>query len=48
VKILVVGASGTIGAAVVNALSGQHAVVPASRSSQVAVDIRDEQSIVDM
>ena len=47
-KVLVVGATGTIGAAVVHALAPRHTVIPASRSSEVPVDIRDEQSIIDM
>jgi NAD(P)-dependent dehydrogenase (short-subunit alcohol dehydrogenase family) len=48
VKVLVVGATGTIGSAVVRALSARHTVIAASRSSDICVDIRDEQSIVDM
>lgn len=44
-RILVVGATGTIGAAVIRALGARHDVIAASRSSDVAVDIRDEQSI---
>jgi NAD(P)-dependent dehydrogenase (short-subunit alcohol dehydrogenase family) len=45
-KILVVGATGTIGMAVCHALSVKHEVIPASRSrSEVAVDITDNESI---
>ena len=47
-KILVVGATGTVGAAVVSALEARHTIISASRSSEIAVDIRDEQSIIDM
>ncbi len=47
-KILVVGATGTIGAAVVRKLKARHAVVAVSRSSEIAVDIRDEHSIITM
>lgn len=38
-KVLVIGATGTIGAAVADALAGKHEVVQASRSGDVAVDI---------
>lgn len=45
-KILVIGASGTIGREIVNALSGDHEVIQASRSgSDISVDIRDVASI---
>ena len=45
-RVLVVGASGTIGQAVVQALSTRHEVVRASRSrSEVKVDITDPESI---
>jgi NAD(P)-dependent dehydrogenase (short-subunit alcohol dehydrogenase family) len=44
-KIIVVGASGTIGAAVVRALSGRHQVVGVSRQSQPAVDLDDPASV---
>jgi NAD(P)-dependent dehydrogenase (short-subunit alcohol dehydrogenase family) len=45
-RILVIGAHGTIGREVVKALSGEHEVISASRSgSEVAVDIRDAASI---
>jgi NAD(P)-dependent dehydrogenase (short-subunit alcohol dehydrogenase family) len=45
VKILVIGASGVIGSAVVAALSGSHEVVAVSRSSQRAVDLRSVDSV---
>ncbi|WIY24512.1 short chain dehydrogenase [Parasedimentitalea psychrophila] len=45
-KILVVGASGVIGSAIVNALSGEHQVISASRSSgDVNVDLSNPASI---
>lgn len=45
-RILVVGASGTIGRAVVAALEGRHTIVPASRHSPAApVDIESPASI---
>ncbi len=45
-KILVVGASGVIGSAVANALSGEHQVIAASRSTgDVNVDLSDPTSI---
>jgi len=45
-KILVIGATGTIGREIVNAFSGEHEVIAASRSgSDVSVDIRDVASI---
>ncbi len=44
-KILVVGATGTIGRAVANSLESRHEVLAASRSSQHSVDLRDEASI---
>lgn len=44
-RILVIGAHGTIGREVVNALSGQHEVIGASRKGDVQVDIRDVASI---
>lgn len=47
-KVLVVGATGTVGAAVVRALTARHTVIEASRSSDTPVDIRDEQSIIAM
>lgn len=47
-KILVIGATGTIGSAVVEALAKNHEVISASRSSEVAVDISDWNSIEKM
>ena len=48
-RILVVGATGTIGRAVVAALQGDHDVVPVSRkSAPVSVDIESPESIVAM
>ena len=48
-RILVVGATGTIGHAVVAALQGDHDVVPVSRkSAPVSVDIESPESIVAM
>jgi len=45
-RILVVGASGTIGRAVVAALEGEHEIVPVSRrSTPLKVDISDPRSI---
>ena len=44
-RIVVVGATGTIGKAIVAALSRDHEVLPASRRSKIAVDITDPQSI---
>jgi NAD(P)-dependent dehydrogenase (short-subunit alcohol dehydrogenase family) len=44
-KILVVGASGTLGSAVVAELAGRHEVIRASRNGDVQVDIRDIDSI---
>jgi len=44
-RILVVGASGTIGRAVVAALRARHEVVEATRHSQPAVDITSPESI---
>ena len=47
-KILVVGASGTIGSAVVNALSSRHEVIRASRNEDVRVDLSDPHSIASL
>jgi len=47
-KILVVGATGTIGSAVVKQLSPKNEVISASRNSEVSVDMSDPQSIVAM
>ena len=48
-RILVIGATGTIGREIVNALAPNHEVIAASRSgSDVRVDIRDVTSIRDL
>ena len=47
-KVLVVGASGLIGAGVADALSANHEVIRASRSSAVTVDITSPESIAAM
>jgi NAD(P)-dependent dehydrogenase (short-subunit alcohol dehydrogenase family) len=44
-RIVIVGATGTIGKAVVAALAREHEVIPASRNSKVPVDIADPASI---
>ncbi len=44
-RIIVIGATGTIGRAVVDALSAKHTVIAASRNSDVRVDIADPESI---
>jgi NAD(P)-dependent dehydrogenase (short-subunit alcohol dehydrogenase family) len=45
-KILVIGATGTIGSAVTQALDGRHEVIPASHSrSAIRVDLADPESI---
>ncbi|MBT6093780.1 MAG: short chain dehydrogenase [Rhodospirillaceae bacterium] len=44
-RILIVGATGTIGKAVSNALSDQHEIITASRNGDVKVDLSDPQSI---
>lgn len=44
-RIVVVGATGTIGRAIVAALSRDHEVLPASRRSKIGVDITDPESI---
>lgn len=44
-RIVVVGATGTIGKAIVAALSRTHEVLPASRKSKIPVDITDPESI---
>lgn len=44
-KIMVVGASGTIGKAVADALSARHEVVRASRKGDVLIDLTDSASI---
>lgn len=47
-RILVVGATGTMGSAVVTCLRRQHEVIEASRRGDVAVDLTDRASIVAM
>lgn len=47
-RILVVGATGTIGAAAVGALEAEHEVIRASRSSEIQVDLTDTDSIRQM
>jgi NAD(P)-dependent dehydrogenase (short-subunit alcohol dehydrogenase family) len=44
-KIIVIGATGVIGAAVASALAAKHAVVRASRKGEVKVDIEDQTTI---
>jgi NAD(P)-dependent dehydrogenase (short-subunit alcohol dehydrogenase family) len=44
-KIIVIGATGTIGGAVADALAARHEVVRASRTSQVRVDVDDPASL---
>lgn len=44
-RILLVGATGIVGSAVAAALSERHKVIPASRSSEVSVDIAGSDSI---
>lgn len=44
-RILVIGSTGTIGAAVVRALQANHEVIGASRHGQPSVDIQDAASI---
>jgi NAD(P)-dependent dehydrogenase (short-subunit alcohol dehydrogenase family) len=44
-KIIVIGSTGTIGAAVARALAGKHEVIGVSRKSNPAVDIDDHASI---
>lgn len=48
-RILIIGATGTIGSEIVNAFSGEHEVIRASRSGgDVLVDITDPSSILTM
>jgi len=47
-KILIIGATGTIGSAVVKALNKKYEVISASRNNDVSVDIGDPDSIVSM
>jgi NAD(P)-dependent dehydrogenase (short-subunit alcohol dehydrogenase family) len=44
-RIVVIGATGTIGKEIVNILNGSHDVVPVSRHSGIKADIRDPESI---
>ncbi len=44
-KVLLIGATGTIGAATARALGGSHTVIPVSRSSDVQVDMTSAESI---
>jgi len=44
-RVVVVGATGTIGKAVVKALERDHEVLPVSRNSKIRVDITDPESI---
>ncbi|MCO4252084.1 short chain dehydrogenase [Pseudarthrobacter raffinosi] len=47
-KVLVIGASGRLGAAAASALSQHHEVIEASRSGEVQVDLSDTASIASM
>ena len=47
-KIIVIGATGTIGAAVVRALSGRHEVIGVSRHGDPRVDIQDAATIAQL
>ena len=48
-RVLIIGASGALGQAAVNALKGRHEIITAGRSSgDVKVDLLDRQSIVRM
>lgn len=44
-KIIVIGATGTIGSAIVKALEGRHEIIPASRKSGYRADIDDAASL---
>lgn len=44
-RVLVIGATGTIGSAVVNALETRHEIIRASRRSKLSVDITNPESI---
>jgi NAD(P)-dependent dehydrogenase (short-subunit alcohol dehydrogenase family) len=45
VNVVVIGATGTVGSAVVDALRGQHSVIAASRRSDPQVDLSDPSSV---
>ena len=47
-RILVIGATGTIGKAIVDALAPSHEVIPVSRKSGITADIRDAAAIRSM
>ena len=47
-KIILVGASGTVGRAVYATLSKEHEVIGVSRSTDISVDIGDRKSIENM
>lgn len=47
-RVLVIGATGTIGAAAASALEAEHEVLRASRSSEISVDLTDTVSIESM
>lgn len=47
-RILLVGATGTIGTGIAKALEGRHEVIAASRNSGIHVDIEDPESIRNM
>jgi nucleoside-diphosphate-sugar epimerase len=48
VRVIVIGGTGTIGAAVVQALEGAHEVVVASRGGEPHVDLADPASIAQL
>jgi NAD(P)-dependent dehydrogenase (short-subunit alcohol dehydrogenase family) len=45
VKVIVIGGTGTIGSAVVDALRGRHEVIVASRSGEPRVDLADSRTV---
>jgi nucleoside-diphosphate-sugar epimerase len=47
-KIIVIGASGTIGSAVFNALQDKHEIVKATRNGDIKIDLSNPESIKDM
>ncbi|MFC1515491.1 hypothetical protein ACFL7E_01885 [Thermodesulfobacteriota bacterium] len=47
-KIIVIGATGTIGRAVVNLFEKKHAVIKTSRNGDVRVDLSNPDSIKEM